>query len=336
MKPKISILMPVYNCEQYVIEAIESILNQTFQDFEFIIVNDGSTDSTLEIINEYAKHDARIKVVSQSNSGIVVALNRGLKEAKSEWIFRMDGDDIALPHRLAEQTETIKSNPMLILIGGWCQQIDAEKNILKINRYPADHNSLVSALEKSAPFFPHPTACFRRKAVMGLGGYRERFRHAEDYDLWLRLSTIGKLGCCKSVVLQLRKHTNNVSDLDLGYGNIQQIKGVAAAICHFSRKAGLADPSQMEDKPWENFLAWVKNRMHEEYYFKKMQGWETLKNTWHTNKDVNKLRRSMLMLQAIIKNPSSLSATLWWKFRKNVFVFKLTKESRRILQNLNT
>lgn len=332
-KHQLSVLMPVYNCEQYVIEAIESILNQTFQDFEFIIVNDGSTDSTPEILNEYAQKDSRIRVIHQSNGGIVTALNRGLNEAKGEWIFRMDADDIALPHRLAEQTKTIKRNPTLVLLGGWCQQIDAEKNILSINRYPADHGSLVSALEKMVPFFPHPTACFRRDVAIGLGRYRERLRHAEDHDLWLRLSTIGELGCCKSVVLQLRKHTDNVSNLDFGYGEIQQIKAVTAVICHFSRKTGLTDPSQMEDKPWDGFLTWVQNRMHEECYFEKMRGWETLRNFWYTNHDVNKLGRSMLMLQAIIKNPS-FSGALWWRFRKHVFVFKLTKESGKILQDL--
>ena len=333
MTPRISVLMPVYNCEQYIIEAIESIINQTFQDFEFIIVNDGSTDGTSEILNEYSQKDSRIRIIHQHNGGIVSALNVGLNEANGEWIFRMDGDDIALPHRLTEQTETIKNNPAFVLLGGWCQQIDSDKKILKINKYPSDHNSLVSALEKMAPFFPHSTACFRREAVMRLGGYQERFRHAEDYDLWFRLSTIGKLGCCKSVVLKLRKHTSNVSNLDVGYGNVQQITAVAAAICHFSRKAGLPDPSQMEVKSWEIFLTWVKNRMHEKYYFKKMQGWETLRNTWYTNQDVNKLRKSMLIFKAIVKNPS-LSEALWWKFRKDIFVLKLTKKSRRILQNL--
>jgi glycosyltransferase involved in cell wall biosynthesis len=331
----LSVLMPVYNCEQYVVEAIESILNQTFQDFEFIIVNDGSTDGTSEILNEYVQKDSRIRIIYQPNGGIVSALNRGLDEAKGEWIFRMDGDDIALPHRFVQQTEMIKNNPALVLFGGWCQQIDSGKNVLKINKYPADHNSLVSALEKMAPFFPHPTACFRREAVMGLGGYRERFRHAEDYDLWLRLSTIGELGCCKSVVLQSRKHAQNVSNLDVGYGNVQQITAVAAAICHFGRKAGLPDPSQMEAKSWELFLTWVRNRMHEKHYFEKMHGWETLRNIWFTSRDVNKLIRSMLMLKATIENPS-LSGALWWKFRKNVFVLKLTKESRRILQKLIT
>ncbi|OQX54110.1 MAG: hypothetical protein B5M53_06165 [Candidatus Cloacimonas sp. 4484_209] len=82
--------MPVYNCAQYLREAIESILGQTFQDFEFIIINDGSTDNTPEILREYANKDSRIRVINQPNSGIVTALNRGLKEAKGEWIFRMD------------------------------------------------------------------------------------------------------------------------------------------------------------------------------------------------------------------------------------------------------
>jgi glycosyltransferase involved in cell wall biosynthesis len=335
IKYRWSVLMPVYNAEQYVIEAFESILNQTLQDFEFIIVNDGSTDGTPEILNEYAQKDSRIKVIHQSNGGIVSALNRGLSEARGEWIFRMDGDDIALPHRFTEQTEMIKNNPSLVLLGGWCQQIDADKNILKINKYSDDHNRLVSALEKMAPFFPHSTACFRRDVVMGIGGYRERFRHAEDYDLWLRLSMIGKLSCCKSVVLKLRKHAQNISNRDVGYGNVQQITAVAAEICHFSRKSSLPDPSQMEAKSWEIFFTWVMNRMHEKNYFKKMQGWEILRNIWFTNQNVSKPIRSLLMLQAIVEN-HSLGGALWWKLRKDAFVLKLNKESRIILQKLIT
>ena len=329
----VSVLMPVYNCATYLDEAIKSILNQTFADFEFIIVNDGSTDHTPEILNEYAKKDSRIKVIHQPNGGIVKALNRGLKEAKGEWIFRMDGDDIALPHRFAKQIQMIKNDPALVLLGGWCQQIDAENNSLKINKYPADHEHLVASLEKNAPFFPHPTACFRRKEVMALGGYRERFRHAEDYDLWLQLSSIGKLGCCQSIVLRLRKHSNNVSNFDFGHGDTQQIRGVAALICHFSRKAGLADPCQMPDKPWAIFLRWIKNKMHKQYYFKNMQGWEMLRNIWYINHDISKLKRSMLLLKAIMKKPS-LFELFWWKFRKNVFILKLSKESRIILREL--
>src|SRR4030042_5588162 len=158
----ISVVMPVYNCAKYVREAIESILNQTYRDFELIIINDGSTDTTCEILNEYAKKDSRIVLIHQPNSGIVVALNRGLNDAKGEWIFRMDGDDISLSHRFEAQIKTIETNPALVLLGGWCQQMNAGSIPLKISKCPTIHESLVRNLETRRSFFAHSSACFKR------------------------------------------------------------------------------------------------------------------------------------------------------------------------------
>lgn len=325
---RLSVLMPVFNCERYVVDAMESILNQTLKDYEFIIVNDGSTDRTPEIINEYGRKDSRIKVIHQQNAGIVSALNRGLSEARGEWVFRMDGDDIALSQRFEQQWERVRNDQNLVLLGGWCQQIDAEGSILKRNSYPAEHHALVSALEKLAPFFPHPTACFHRETVIRLGGYRERFRHAEDYDLWLRLSRVGKLGCCKKVLLNLRKHSQNVSNSDTGYGNVQQVIAVAAAIGHFNRKAGRSDPSFLKDDQWKDFLCWIKNRMNEKHYFERMTNWEMLRNAWFHNRHMATSRRSLRVLQEIFKN-RALRGALWWKYRKNIFVSDLAFESMK-------
>ena len=161
----VSVVMPVYNCAEYLKDAIESILVQTFDDFEFIIINDGSTDESPAILNYYASKDARIKVIDQTNQGIVTALNKGLSVAKGEWIFRMDQDDISLPNRFKLQVQLIKKDPTLVLLGGWSQQIDAQGNLLKINKLPAKNNQLINAMEGLRPFFAHPTACFRRDVV---------------------------------------------------------------------------------------------------------------------------------------------------------------------------
>lgn len=284
--PSISVVMPVYNCEKYLREAIESILNQTYKDFEFIIINDGSTDKSPEILQEYAKKDSRIKIINQPNSGIVVALNRGLREAKGEWVFRMDADDIALPDRFECQIDMIKRKPSTVLLGGWCQQIDSQGIPLKINKYPRAHNDLVKCLENLKPFFPHPTACFPRKSVIEIGGYRERFRHSEDTDLWLRLSEIGEIACIHKVVLKLRKHPDNISNLVSG--KLQQIKSIAARICYYYRKSGLPDPSVMDDNLWNIFLENLERSLEKSGYFEMLNGWRNLRVRWLSSQNMLK------------------------------------------------
>jgi hypothetical protein len=325
--PFVSVVLPVFNCGKYIREAVESILKQTYTGFEFLIINDGSTDESLQILNDYANKDSRVKIINQHNSGIVVALNRGLIEAKGEWVFRMDGDDISLPHRIEMQTKMVRGDASLVLVGGWCQQINPEGIPLKINKYPSKHDELIDALENAQAFYPHSSACFRRDTVMELGGYRERFRHAEDYDLWLRLSSVGKFSCCQNVILQLRKHPKNISNLSSGH--IQQLRAIAAAICHFRRKAGLSDPSQMTEELWQDFLAWVQKRMDAEGYFQRMQGWQVLRNAWYSNLETNKLKRGRLVLKQLIQNPSARKA-FWGRFRKENLALKLAEESRRI------
>jgi glycosyltransferase involved in cell wall biosynthesis len=320
--------MPVFNCARYLQEAIESILNQTFQDFEFVIVNDGSIDASPEILNEYARNDSRIRVINQPNSGIIVALNRGLLEAKGEWIFRMDGDDVALPHRFAAQLQTIRRKSHLVLLGGWCQQINSQGVPLRINKYPDQHAALVRNLETLKPFFPHPTACFRRDKVLELGGYRERFRHAEDADLWLRLAAVGEFACCQAIVLRLRKHENNISTLQC---HLQQLRSVAARVCYFRRKIDHPDPSQMKDEDWGTFLLWIKERMEEEGFFQRAIGGLALRNTWHAKPGANKLEKIKSLLKELIQNPLARKA-FGGKFRKDNLVLRLSLESDKMLK----
>lgn len=327
--PRVSVVMPVYNCARYLREAIESILNQTFENFEFIIVNDGSTDETPEILNTYANKDSRIKIINQPNSGLVIALNRGIRETEGEWVFRMDGDDISLSHRFAVQIEAIQKNPSLVLLGGWCRQINEEGVPLKINRYPSSHDSLVHCLETIRPFFPHPTACFRKDIVIRIGGYRERFPPAEDVDLWLRLIVEGEIACIENVILQLRKHKDNIS---IRADRLQQLRSVAARICHFRRKAGLSDLSKMEEDVWQGFVKWVEERLEGEGYFRRIQGWQALWNAWYSNLDVNKFKRTMLVLKILMQNPSARKAFLK-RFKEDDLILGLAEESRGIFNS---
>ena len=335
--PYISVMMPVYNCEQYVREAIESILKQSLSDFEFIIINDGSTDNTPEILNEYANRDSRIKIINQDHSAIgdipryAIALNRGLYEAKGKWIFRMDGDDISLPDRFAIQLEAINKNPALVLLGGWCQQINLEGLPLKINKFPARNKNLINELKAFKAPCPHPTACFRRDLSLKLGGYRERFCPAEDFDLWFRLSSYGELGCCQRVILKLRKHSENVSDLDSG--RLQPIRAIAAYICNFRGELGLSN--HMGEEEWNEFLMWIELRLEEERFFKQVIGWQSLRSIWLTKLKENKLKK-MLMIIELLKSNHLVINALIKNFKKENIALKLAIESEDIFNDKET
>jgi glycosyltransferase involved in cell wall biosynthesis len=215
--PEISVLMPVYNAEKYLKQAIESIIEQTFNDFEFIIINDGSTDTSLSIIEGYASRDQRIKLVSRENKGLVYTLNEGLGLSRGKYIARMDADDISFVYRFQKQYEFLQINDEYAVVGSKVELIDDEGMPLieMIDIY--EHNDIdeahINCLLGGAVIM-HPTALIRKASILAVGGYDERFKHAEDYDLWLRLAEIGKLHNLNEVLLSYRQHLESI-----GYAN---------------------------------------------------------------------------------------------------------------------
>lgn len=188
-KPKISVIMPNYNGEKYLVEAIESILNQTYRDFEFIIIDDGSTDNSVKIIKKYAQKDKRIKLLTnKKNLGLIKSLNKGLKIAKGKYIARMDSDDISLPKRLDIQFNFLEGNKNIFLLGTSFEFIDSEGGKLfnKINNYNSD---IILKKMKEKSMVHHPTVMFRNEKSVY---YREKAIYCEDRDLWLRLLRKGK------------------------------------------------------------------------------------------------------------------------------------------------
>ena len=142
-EPVISVIMPVYNAETYVEEAIKSILNQTFEDFEFLIINDGSEDNSLSIINNYASKDNRIKIISREKKGLVFSLNEGIKLAKGKYIARMDADDISVPERFKKQISYLERNSDVDICGTWIETFGRSMEVLK---YPVQHDDIKVAL----------------------------------------------------------------------------------------------------------------------------------------------------------------------------------------------
>ncbi|MFM7428015.1 MAG: glycosyltransferase family 2 protein, partial [Elainella sp.] len=210
--PLISVLMPVYNAQRYLPRAVESILHQSLGDFEFLILDDGSTDRSLAILQRYAQQDARIRLLSRANRGLVVSLNQLLELAQGELIARMDADDIALPDRFAQQVAFLQQHPQVVCVGGAQDWIDEAGRILL--RHPeAEQNAEIQelALTGRTPI-NHPSALIRTAALRQVGGYDAAFYPAEDLDLWLRLGEIGELANLKATVLQYRQHSQSISE----------------------------------------------------------------------------------------------------------------------------
>ena len=205
--PRVSVLLPVYNCGRYLKAAIGSILSQTFADFEFIIVNDGSTDPSAEVIDEAARRDARIRVLTKPNGGIVAALNDGLAVATGDWIARMDGDDEALPERFARQLEFVEKSKGVVAVGTAAWLMDGAGAVVDLYRTPESSAGIEDELlQGNGAALIHPTALISRRALNEVGGYLPEFCQAEDLDLYFRLLEIGPLANLPEPLLRYRLH----------------------------------------------------------------------------------------------------------------------------------
>ena len=193
-KPLISVVMSVFNDEKFLKSSIDSILNQSYNNFEFIIIDDGSTDSTLSIIKDYAKVDKRIVFVSKKNSGITKSLNLGLKMSKGKYIARIDGDDISHSLRFEKQIDLFKKESQTALIGTNCILID--ENELQIGgkkyNYPTNYNKIKSNLLSGNSIFPHSSMMFKKSIIKNFGFYDEYFKKTQDYNLLLNLLSKNK------------------------------------------------------------------------------------------------------------------------------------------------
>ncbi len=228
----ITVLLCVFNGEIWLRECIESILNQTFKNFEFLIINDGSNDTSLKIIKEYALIDKRIKYITHENIGLTKSLNIGLNESKGDWIARIDCDDIALPRRLELQLSHILKEKASAV---GCQSILINNKDSKKKKFlvPTRSDKIYSNLVTQKRFFSHSSVLFNKEVVLSIGGYRKFFINSQDYDLWLRLSEISKLSCLKFCGVYLRDHKNRISIKDKGIK--QRIYAHCANISHIIR-----------------------------------------------------------------------------------------------------
>ncbi|MFB3389191.1 glycosyltransferase [Flavobacterium sp. LAR06] len=200
---KLSVILPIYNAQQYVSEAIQSILDQTYKDFELILINDGSTDNSIEIIKTFK--DPRIVLIDQVNKGLAASLNHGLAVSKGKYIARMDADDIAYPTRFEVQMSYLVKNPEFKLVGSAVEVIDKEGKTLCIDAPYTGNAFLKKFMNKVGNPFKHPTVIFDRDVVLDLGGYNETIgKYFEDYFLWVKIAKYHKVEILNEVLLKYR------------------------------------------------------------------------------------------------------------------------------------
>lgn len=209
--PRISVLLPVFNAERYLRNAIDSILEQSFTDFEFIIIDDGSEDGSGKIIDDFICRDDRIRLIRRANTGYVRALQDGLEIARGDIIARMDADDIAARDRFSKQLSFLDCNPNCVAVGSWVTFVDEDGASLFQWQPPLYHESIdKECLAGHGGMIIHPAMMMRRVAFDQVGGYRNEFEYAEDFDLILRLAEIGKLANIADVLLQYRQSPKSV------------------------------------------------------------------------------------------------------------------------------
>ena len=206
----ITVLIPVYNAEKHIGDTLDSLLTQTSTNFEVVCVDDGSTDESLKVLKSYKQKFKNFKVISRKNTGIVSALNDGIAESSGEFIARLDSDDICKHDRLEKQAQFLVQNDDVIVVGSSAELID-EKN-RKIGFFPVkdSHEQLLEELLKGNSVIHHPSAMIRKSALLKVNGYREGYCPAEDYDLWLRLSEVGKLANITEPLIIKRQTTTGL------------------------------------------------------------------------------------------------------------------------------
>lgn len=228
--PIVSVLMSVYNSEPYLAQAVESILYQTLPDFEFIIIDDGSTDRSLSILQNYAAQDQRIRLISRENRGLTRTLNEMLNLAQGEFIARMDADDISFPERFAYQVEFLQRHPDVVCVGGAHELIDAQGRSLFFSFVPSQNEDIQQSLLGGTSQLCHPCVMMRREAVVKVGGYDETFKTSQDLDLFLKLGEVGELANINDTFLiRFRMHQGSVSHRKIAQQNNDARRACEAA-----------------------------------------------------------------------------------------------------------
>lgn len=285
---KVSVLMCVYNGERYLETAINSVIDNGYTDFELIVVNDGSTDNTSEILSNLSRQYSQIRIINKKNSGLTNSLNIGLLECRGKYIARLDADDLCIPGRFIKQIECLEKNPQVGLVGSNAILIDENGyEFGKTSIRQANGQEYVDQLEKMEAFFPHSSWMMRKQVVEQLGGYDDFYHKAQDYEFLLRCSEYCEIACLSECLVMLRKTESSVS-YDSEF--MQYKYAMVARLMHFSRV------SPVINSVWSNqqVMAAVEEWFYELGLGKKLLAQQYLmlaKNNLRSGQVINFLRK---------------------------------------------
>ena len=353
-KPVVSVAMVVCNVERFLAEAIESILGQTFHEFEFIVVDFGSTDRSKEIIAGYAAKDSRIKLHAIPHCGLAAARNASCFLAQGKYIAIMDADDVSVPDRLMWQVEFMEKHPRVGVVCGGVELIDGAGKSLTSSvvssgvrlKHPTDNCDLQSELLIRCPFWE--AVLMRREAFLQVGGYRPIFAQAEDYDLWMRVSEHFELANLEQVLFKYRLHSYQVS---VRKRQQQTLCGLAVRASAESRRNGKPDPLNPVKEITPEFLATlgISEEMQRDALALEYQGW--IKMMWAAGERSSALDATIAMLklsdgnhvdrQERVETLVELTRLYWESNRCLMSIFtavraaiKQPRLTRRLLRNM--
>jgi glycosyltransferase involved in cell wall biosynthesis len=270
-KLEVSVVMSVYNGATDLAVTMDSILLQEGVDLEFIVVNDGSTDKSGEILDDYARRDDRVRVIHQENTGLTRALIRGCALATGEFIAREDAGDVSLPGRLSAQLDVFRNNPMVVMTSCGTRWIGPAGEVLYEICQNGDelHRGLQQAeIERLKGVSHHASVMFRRKNFEMVGGYRPQFKVAQDLDLWMRLSEVGLCWATPDVFCEVQLHKNSIS----ASRRSEQIRSAKVIVkCAEARRAGRNDSTLIARwagrRKWSHPFFWPPRRLEEARFF---------------------------------------------------------------------
>jgi glycosyltransferase involved in cell wall biosynthesis len=312
----VSVLMPAYNAERYIAQAIESVLRQTFRDFELIVIDDGSSDRTQAIAEEYAATDSRVRVISHANIGMGESLNRAMAQARFEWIARLDADDLMLPHRLERQLAFVLDNPDVAVAASFVRFIAEDGRTLGTGRYPYTSRSIVQQYlrDNLVISLSHPSVLIRRSVAQEVGGYRAQYWPCDDLDLWCRIAERGGTILVQPEILtEYRRHADSACSTSARQIEERRAWVQASMRC---RRGGLPEPT------WEEYLSERRQRpWHQRLASERYVATLTLYSAAVSHLSGRKYRRLLLKLMAaLVLNPSYIASRVvrrigaWYHF----------------------
>lgn len=320
-KPLISVVMSAYNAEQFLADAIESILNQTFRNFEFVIINDGSTDKTADILNKYKDRDSRIVLIDNgTNIGMAKSFNVGIRHSRGRFIARMDADDISAPTRFERQIEMFTSNEVLDVVSSWYSIIDINGEYVTQIKGPCQNEEIKRVIYNNMNIpFCHGSVTMKKESIEKVGLYREEFRYPypEDYDLWLRLYENNSVFyVIPEYLYKYRVSPDSISVILHAGGRRTYNRISRKAILEGADIHSLLEQSRLNDTDWKN----ISESKKKAYYYR------TIGARKVDSDRISSARNDLL--KAIRYNPLLLSA--WYYLLLGLFPASARRRIKKI------